>query len=788
MDLIAVRATGFPMELLDELRAPELEPHMRAILDADANLDALAERLRQDLADTINNLRRTGDRVLLREASRALRRVKSGEPVPEATVAVLPTTTVWNDALAAREELITTARKVFGSHLERSRGALRKVMSRTDVQEALLLLSPAAYDAARRYLDAPATAPRTTRTREIERRLVSYLQRLCGKNETNSFFGSINYGTIDTSAETSLRIERGPQRIADRHVLPAQWMVETLARTMSADESLRPHLRPRRTSGRASGTLAVAVHERADGRRTVADIAAEIGTDPATVWTAVEELTRRRAVDAGPIVPPDLADPLAWLISWTTALPSDCTARRVWLPILTGIAQLLTAFAQADVRERRRLFDVIEERFTDVCGRPGRREGGKMYADRGLFFEECRGDMTDVVIGGRLARDLTERLEPVLHLAQTHGMLRWRRDQRQATALWRHLAGDRDEVPVHTYLQALADAPRHDEADELSAFEESLRGLVAERSDGHVANLTGSDLPRPALPDIPDTMHLTSLDVMLGATGEDAVAAGDYQLVIGEMHPQPLLWAFPTGHFLTGEQRASMRRTLYDAIAAQPGAATAATIAHTRSSKVYPYPLPGHELELRPRLATADATPVTSVRIRRRGDGVSWWAPEHGWLRLYAPLRRREDRLDPVAPFAFPALTLPTIDLGEHTPRIVVDGVILQRRRWKVPAAEFAQHHGRTADDFGHYLAAWRAKERRGLPARIYVKVAHETKPVHVDFADVLLVELLDSMARASEVLVCTEALPDPRDQLWLSGPEGRHCCEFRTIAWRTPE
>jgi hypothetical protein len=230
-----------------------------------------------------------------------------------------------------------------------------------------------------------------------------------------------------------------------------------------------------------------------------------------------------------------------------------------------------------------------------------------------------------------------------------------------------------------------------------------------------------------------------------------------------------------------------MSRTLNAAIAAQPGSDVAASIAHTRSSKVYPYALPSRSLELRTRLATTDATPVTSVRIRPRDGGVSWWAPDAGWLRLYAPLRRRSERLDPIAPFAFPAVTLPSVDLGAETPRIVVDGVIVQRRRWRVPAVEFANQHGRIADDFGHYLAAWRAKHRRGLPDRIFVKVPQEAKPIYVDFADVLLVELLNTVARASDALACIEALPDPREDLWLSGPQGRHCCEFRTVAWRTP-
>ena len=65
-------------------------------------------------------------------------------------------------------------------------------------------------------------------------------------------------------------------------------------------------------------------------------------------------------------------------------------------------------------------------------------------------------------------------------------------------------------------------------------------------------------------------------------------------------------------------------------------------------------------------------------------------------------------------------------------------------------------------------------------PSQI-VRVPEEPKPVYIDFASFLLVEVLDYLARPSSRMTITEMFPTSR-QLWLTRGEGRYCCEFRII------
>ena len=58
--------------------------------------------------------------------------------------------------------------------------------------------NPDAFDnAMARFLEGSGTERRPARTKALERRFVTYLQRFCAKNDTASFFGPMNYGALD---------------------------------------------------------------------------------------------------------------------------------------------------------------------------------------------------------------------------------------------------------------------------------------------------------------------------------------------------------------------------------------------------------------------------------------------------------------------------------------------------------------------------------------------------------------------------------------------------------------
>jgi len=105
-----------------------------------------------------------------------------------------------------------------------------------------------------------------------------------------------------------------------------------------------------------------------------------------------------------------------------------------------------------------------------------------------------------------------------------------------------------------------------------------------------------------------------------------------------------------------------------------------------------------------------------------------------------------------------------------YTPRIVLGGVVVQRRRWSVELPARTGTGGRRFERPGWAGAA-------GLPERFFLRHPDEPKPLLVDLSDAFCRAEL-SRLRAAPV-VCTEVLPDLDDTWWRSG--GPQPAELRT-------
>jgi hypothetical protein len=792
---VIVRGTGFPVELLERLRFSGTVRLFEQVADAEAAIRASAGEVIPMIRDAVTAAKTDGDTAALKVLSDIRSRVTRLLPARATVDGLADRLDEWNQALAERDALLVKARETFAAELTERRRQLRAIVGDELVKDALLLCSRDIRAAVERYHDAWPER-RTSSVRKLERRLVSYLQRLCAKNETQSFFGPLNYGRLDPSAADNLTIRRTADRISARESFPSQWTAERLALRIAEDPVSHPLLQPRRATWcRLDGDDLVfplgneahhlepadlALFRAADGRRNVTELAAELGETWPETWRRVQRLSRKRALVIGPIIPPDLPDPLDWLIDWLDRFPPGTPLRDRWEPELRSLHAAIRSFAHSPIEHRRQLLADIEAHVVTMCEADARRHGGRMYADRAPLFEECRGDLSEFVIGGDLHRVITERLKPVLDLASAFGIAEQRRDHAAAADLIRRHGGD--EMPLLGYLAALAREPvHHGPHPEVDRLLGALDTLVTDHTEGNVARIPGGDLPTGGAP---GRYLVTSVDLMLRARDVEDVRAGRFELVLGEMHPQALSWVFPSAHMLEPDLREELGEGLAAGIAAQPDADCAARFVHTRSNKIFPYPLPGHVVELRPRAAYTGAVPAAEVSVRAGDDEVSCWSPATGKLRFYPPLRRRSGQLDPIASLSFPSVHMPKIGLGAHIPRVDVDGVVVQRERWDLPGDTL----GVTAkDDFELFHTVWRTARELGLPDQVYVRVPQEPKPVFVDFGNAFLVELLAHLGRLSTGMTVSEAFPGT-DGAWLDDAVGRFHCELRLIVVGGPE
>jgi Lantibiotic dehydratase, N terminus len=137
----------------------------------------------------------------------------------------------------------------------------------------------------------------------------------------------------------------------------------------------------------------------------------------------------------------------------------------------------------------------------------------------------------------------------------------------------------------------------------------------------------------------------------------------------------------------------------------------------------------------------------------------------------------------PFALFTPPWLGQINISLGAHTPRVLIDGVVVQRERWRLPSAEVMTAD--VNDDLLGFAALNRWRVVRGLPRQVYVK-GSDRKPVFIDFVIPYCRKLITTLAEKAEHLVIEEMYP-AADGLWLNTARGGFTSELRMSVFRTP-
>lgn len=787
-----LRSTGFGFEWLDELRLTRSAACCEELVEREARVTALREHFDAELfARWLDGEQaRSRGAEAFRPWYEANRFVRRGRPWPPELSGQLGAREGeagswgerWSNALAARDAAHERLSETFDGELAEARSRLHVIAADERFREAVLLSSPEVYAIGlasyERRFDAHA---RPSKVRHFEGRLYAYVQRFCTKNDTTSFFGPIDYGRIDDDQAEAFTIQRTPGGPPARRLTRLSWWAaDALAETISADDAVRPHLVARLATGcelQASGRLAVLGREPValaaadaglltvvDGARTADEVCDAAGGAPAA---RLESFVRAGVVKTRIELPTSTFDPLLSLQAAVAALPPAAGAP--WLALLDELAADLEAFADAAAPAKLALLERVEERFASTTGQPARRGQGRTYADRLVLYDEAQGDVVDCVLGAPMSHELVRRMRPALDLCAWYSTLVQRGCRRRAHDLLRERHGDEPQ-PYLTFVAELErDAAVADVLAEpaIEAFRDRLQEIArAAERDGRI-RLRAEDLRELAV-DVP-AGTLVSPDIFVAASDPDAIARGDYEIVIGELH----YGAQVCCHFLTFHpERDAVAARLCDALPEpEPGELRASFVHGRWQGKTFYLEPPGVAVELRGRSQKprGEVVPVSDLEIHSAGDGVELRSRSRDTV-----LRTHPGDPRAVANWLFgtPPVIAPDIVLGAFTPRVEIDGTVLTRARWELDAAELSSVlAGRRGADL--MTAAQIVRAEHGLPERCFVRVASERKPFFVDLANLFALEQLVTLVSSGGKVVLSEVLPRP-EQWWLRGPGTR--------------
>ncbi|MGN5380922.1 lantibiotic dehydratase [Streptomyces lasalocidi] len=419
---------------------------------------------------------------------------------------------------------------------------------------------------------AAAGEPRNARGRNHERAITSYFQRYTTKNDTIGFFGPVGWAAW-TDGTDAMTVTPGPGLLTARNVYFESWAIDAIAQALSGREQLRPWLSPRIDSAhRLIGPVVLrpgkdslclnapeaVLLELCDGRRTVRELARHprVAAHPdlrteAAVLDALE-LLQKQGVIALDWEGPVEARPEDTLRAKLERI-GDAALRNEALDVLGDLcrARDTVAAAAGDAHRLATALDNLNDVFVAVTGTEAVRRHGQNYSrpDPRVRGHRASG-------GGRARR------------APARGPRR----PSDSHAQQRALAGEPDRRrvhdTVHRHPRAVDSTERHAHdasgADarggDTSPLLLGTRIAVPRQERGVRPPVPLAAGPRPAgflhcssslqrrtgralsrrVPGDPARAWAAAIhhspDIMLAAASPEAVRAGDYVAVLGELH------------------------------------------------------------------------------------------------------------------------------------------------------------------------------------------------------------------------------------------------------------
>jgi hypothetical protein len=646
-----------------------------------------------------------------------------------------------------------------------------------------------------------------SKDRQNEQLVASYAQRYCCKNERAGFFGASAPARL-VEHGPALTVRPGDRLIARRSTYLEPWAIDALADRLTADPELRPELSPRLMPAiRLDGTTLVHSLDRrtalppalarllaaCDGetpaRRIAEQLVAapdvELGS-PEEVYALLDELATERAIIWTLEVPTTGGPPEHLLRAALDRLAPSPARDRAFaaLDALERARDRVSAAAGSAVRVDEAI-DELERTFVGVTGQDSVRNPGETYAGRTIVGEDCvRG--VDVAIGPGIVERLAGPLELVLHSARWYTHEIARRYRAAIGTVYRELRGDGPAAvdyprfyarlpelfPAHGApgsIVAEVVAELHERWREVLGLEGSERRV--ERSAGALrpAVLRSFAAPRPGWP---GARH-HSPDVLIAADGIDAVNRGEFLAVLGELHAGMSSLLVPAVPNAQGDPDAPF--ALRDLDLGRP---CVAPVWSRRRSRLDYYSRSRSDFDV-------ELSAARSWRPRSQVLALADLVLEEVGGALEVRTRDGRVAFDVIAFLEHHLLANSFSEFGlaggRHTPRVVVDGVVLVRERWTAAAADLAFAHAQTAKQRFVQARAWARSV--GLPRRVFLKVPQETKPLFLDLASPTFVELAAKMVRKAKAVSISEMLPD-LDDLWLVDAERRrYTSELRLVA-----
>lgn len=733
----------------------------------------------------------------------------AGVPFENVAHLATPGTSAVARELLATHNKLTAADKIrLGQTLDNELATARTALfesARTAVGPYLIFAAEGVRGRLTRFLVSLEGSPLPPRNKDLrakERALLLYLQRISAKNDSLSQFGPCGWGTV-VGKTRSLVLKPRPG-IAQRESFLERWTAHGLAAAMNADPAVRPELSPRAHPNDRIEEDRYFFADTGETTRldaTTREILARCdGSTPAVLsgveLKTLEELAQRKMilweVEVPALDPHAFETLVADVRTWR-----DNAVRMHWLEQLEPIASLPARFVEtSDTSARMETMNEARRRLQDI-GSTRATPNRFLYSAINPIGEECFRDC-GFSIGEDLINEVAVEAEPWIDLWRDSYAFIASRVAAGLRNVLQKMSIQDGAAPLPAFLQACEAAKLSLTGPGLVAlahigFQEvkaAFREMIKAHADQAEYELTTDDchfvrrnFQYPKF----DEYTYPSGDLQISAESTAAVARGDYQWILAELHPPVAL--LHHGFYWSCPDKPSLHRALASTVNGRPSFHFGIFVADfTASTSVH----------------LIDPMPELSSFVARERGNSRWRVIPPGDTEVYIDPTNEDVCLRKIGTREYlgsfaRAWIIPLgfhpfqFGMTPHMPRLRCGKVIVQRRTWTVTVNELG------AGDFTGVsrdlvLAVERLRARRDLPRYVYIRPTEQalrrsgaegrdkdTKPVFVDLESYLFLEIFHRWLNKAGELEVAEMLPDPDHLLWREA-DGRRTFELRTL------
>jgi hypothetical protein len=694
---------------------------------------------------------------------------------------------------------------IFEQELSEKRLNLKKCFDSESFREALLISNPDMNQHIERYINYFDLEKRTSKIKRIEKKLFTYLQRLCGKNESASFFGPLNYGEFDDEIDDYWQGQLNQERfITKRESFLSYWAVKELQAALIEDQKMMPfvpiHLREGQEiienflwfsmlnkKIKLPKSYLEVLQKIKDQSPSLQELKSDLEeAESRQVDQVVKALLDKGIIQHQWNIPSSIPHPLNDYIRQVEKTP-ECDRKQHWLQLLNEFKKEVALIANLNIAEKEQQIKRLELRFEELTGKPSRRGKASLYADRFIYYEDAHGHVTDFRFGKPFITEMKQKLSGALNISAFYGEEIWNYYQELGKHVFHSTMNQstnhtaQEKIPFLSFIQLLREQYEDTPHIPTSSLEtqilhqiqkhgvEKAEVMISEQDlDFELSNRTFYSLP----------------DVFIQAKNTQELKEGKGTIILAKLHHHLLMNNWMTYfHKDTDRLQADLQQVLTKMKTSDD--ATLAGIEVRRRNKAY-YDYPGtvavyaeQPAEGKQTIHFSDLEVVLDPSINE----LMLTTKEGEKVELYIPLADQVGYL-PFAMFTKPPLHRIPIDSGQHTPRVIIDGIVYQRERWKYEdTQELVEWFGRLKD-LELLREVWKWREEEGIHSVVYVKGSDIRKPYLIDFKNFFSVELFQQILSQNKNIIIEEMFPDP-EHLWLQTGKGKHSTELRLALYK---